>query len=86
MSTLTVTFVITDSAGVTFTGTTTAQSDAVTGSAVITPAIAPAGTTRNITVTGTSSAGLALTYGTPTAPGTTFTPVAGQNNQWTFVY
>ena len=58
---------------------------ALTLSAVITPASAPAGTTRNITVTG--SGGTApYTYNTPTGAGLTFTPVSGQPGQWTFVY
>lgn len=41
--------------------------------------------TRTLTVT--ASGGVApYTYATPVAPGITFTPVAGHNNQWTFVF
>lgn len=83
---LTITGTITDTAGASYSFSTTATQDMVTGSAVVSPAIAPVGTTRTITVTGTSSAGLPLTYGTPVAAGVTFTPVAGQPGQWTFVY
>ncbi len=54
--------------------------------AVVTPSAALAGTTRNITVTASGGAGyVPYTYATPVSAGLTFTPVAGQPNQWTFV-
>lgn len=60
----------------------------VTSSTVDKPS-APAGTLRTLTVTATSSSGAALTAPLPTAPGVTFTPVAGQpagTFKWTFMY
>lgn len=64
---------------------TTVDNFAIT--AVVTPASAPAGTTRNITVTANSGTGVApFTFNTPTSPGITFTPVSGSPGQWTFVY
>jgi hypothetical protein len=83
---LTINFQVTDQFGAVFTGSATATQDIVTATATITPATAAAGTTRNITINASSSAGGSLTYSTPTAPGIVFTPVAGQSNQWTFVY
>lgn len=68
----------------------TAQTDAVSiVSATVTPAVAPAGTTRTLTVVGNSSAGLALTGSVNAVSGVTFTPVSGQpagTFAWTFVY
>lgn len=68
----------------------TAQTDAVAiASAMVTPAVAPAGTSRTLTVVASSSAGLALTASVNAVSGVTFTPVAGQpaaTFAWTFVY
>lgn len=68
----------------------TAQTDAVAiTSATVTPAVAPAGTTRTLAVVASSSAGLALTASVNAVNGVTFTPVAGQpagTFAWTFVY
>jgi hypothetical protein len=86
MTTITITGTITDTDGATASFSCSAQADTITGSGVVTPQTAPAGTTRNLTATGVSSAGLVLTYNTPVATGITFTPVSGQPNQWTFVY
>ena len=86
---------------ITITGTVTDQNNAsgaysvvvtldnVTAAATVTPATAPAGTTRTLTVVGTSSAGAPLAFPAPVVSGITFTPVAGQpagQAQWTFVY
>lgn len=84
-NTLTITGVVTDVTGLTFPFSTIATQDTGTASAVITPAVAAPGTTRNITVTMVGGAA-PFVYSTPTAAGITFTAVAGQSNQWTFVY
>lgn len=86
MSTITVTGTVTDSAGATGSYSVVVTLDSFTLSAVVTPAVAPVGTTRNLTVTPTG--GVApFTFATPTSTaGITFTPVAGQSNQWTFVF
>lgn len=81
---LTITGTITDSAGAVFSYSTIATQDVVTGTATVSPAVAPIGTTRTITVVGTSSAGLPLVYATPVAAGVTFTPVSA--GVWSFVY
>ncbi len=84
-STITITGTVTDNAGATGNYSVVVTLDSFTLVAVVTPANAPAGTTLNLTVTpsgGTSP----FTFGTPTAPGITFTPVAGQPGQWTFVF
>lgn len=50
---------------------------------------APAGTSRVLTVTATSSTGAALSAPLPAAPGIAFTPMAGQPAgmfKWSFVY
>lgn len=50
---------------------------------------APAGTSRILTVTATSSTGAALSAPLPAASGITFTPIAGQpagTFKWSFVY
>jgi len=87
MAIATITVTVTDSDGSSATGTTTVQTDTITITSItVTPQTAPVGTTRNLTVVATSSAGLALTYGTPVSAGITFTPVNGQPGQWTFVY
>ena len=84
-STLTITGTVTDADGATGSYSTTVTLDTVAATAVVTPAVAPAGTTRNLTVT--PSGGVApFIYSTPLATGLTFTPVSGQPNQWTFVY
>jgi hypothetical protein len=68
----------------------TATTDAVSiTSASVTPAVAPVGTTRTLTVVAASSAGLALTGSVNAVSGVTFTPVTGQpagTFAWTFVY
>lgn len=84
-NTITITGVVIDAVGLTFPFSTTATQDTGTATAVITPAVAAPGTTRNITVTVVGGAA-PFVYATPTAAGITFTPVAGQPNQWTFVY
>jgi hypothetical protein len=86
MTTLTITGTITDSTGVTFSFSGVATQIApITATIVITPAVAPVGTLRNLTVT--PSGGVPpYAFGTPTAPGLTFTPVPNQPGQWTFVY
>lgn len=85
MTTITITGTVTDSVGTVFPFSTTAQADTGTASALVTPFNAAPGTTRNITIT-MSGGTAAFTYGTPVSAGITFTPVAGQPNQWTFVY
>lgn len=50
---------------------------------------APAGASRVLTVTATSSTGAALSAPLPAAPGIVFTPMAGQpagTFKWSFVY
>lgn len=85
MSTVTITGTVTDQAGASGSYSIVVTLDSFTLSAVVTPAVAPAGTTRTLTVTPTG--GVApFTYGAPTGPGLTFTPVAGVPGQWTFVY
>jgi hypothetical protein len=82
---------VTDSSGATSTFgpiTVTTDSVAIT-SAAVTPAVAPAGTTRTLTVVANSSGGLSLTATVNAISGITFTPVAGQplgTFVWTFVY
>jgi len=85
MSTITITGTVTDAAGATGSYSVVVTLDSFTLSAVVTPAVAPAGTTRTLTVTPTGGTA-PFTYSVPTASGITFTPVAGQANQWTFVY
>lgn len=84
-STVTITGTVTDSTGASGNYSVVVTLDSFTLSAVVTPASAPAGTTRNLTVTPTDGTA-PFTYATPVAAGITFTPVAGQPNQWTFVY
>jgi hypothetical protein len=85
-STITITGTVTDSAGATGNYSVVVTLDSFTLSATVTPASAPAGTMRTLTVTPTDGTP-PFTYATPTAPGIiTFTPVSGQSNQWTFVY
>jgi hypothetical protein len=84
-TTITITGTVTDAAGATGSFSVPVTLDSFTLAAAVTPSVAPAGTTRNLTVT--PSGGTApFTYGIPTATGITFTPVSGQPNQWTFVY
>lgn len=85
MSTVTITGTVTDQAGASGSYSVTVTLDSFTLAAVVTPAVAPAGTTRNLTVTPTGGTA-PFTYSTPVGAGLTFTPVAGQPNQWTFVY
>ncbi len=84
MSTVTITGVVTDTAGASGNYSVVVTLDAVTASASVSPDPAPAGTLRTLTVTATSSAGLALTYATPVSPGIVFSPVAGSPNKFTF--
>ena len=87
---ITIVGTITDSDGSSSTFSTTAALDAVTIlTAAVVPQSAPGGTTRTLTVTASSMAAAALTFGLPVAAGITFTPVANQpagQGQWTFVY
>lgn len=84
MSTVTITGTVIDQAGATGSYSVVVTLDSFTLSAVVTPSVAPAGTTRNLTVTPTG--GIApFTFSTPTGTGLTFTPVSGQPGQWTFV-
>ncbi len=67
----------------------TVTTDAVTvTSASVTPAVAPPGTTRTLTVVANSSAGLPLSAAVNPVTGITFTPVSGQAGTfvWTFVF
>ena len=85
MTSITITGSVTDPTGAKATYSVQSNIDNFVLSAVITPSSAPSGTTRNITVTPTGGTG-PFVYQTPTGSGLTFTPVAGQPNQWTFVY
>lgn len=85
MSVITITGTVTDSGGASGNYSVVVTLDSFTLAAVVTPSVAPAGTTRTLTVTPTG--GVApFTYSLPVSSGITFTPVAGQANQWTFVY
>lgn len=82
---------INDANGATATfGPVTVTIDSVTiTSASVDKAVAPAGTLRTLTVVASSSSGAAITCGTPTATGITFTAVSGQpagTCKWTFTY
>lgn len=85
MSTVTITGTVTDSSGASGAYSVVVTLDSFTLSAVVTPATAPAGTTRTLTVTPTGGT-TPFTYLTPTATGITFTAVSGKPGQWTFVY
>ncbi len=83
-STVTITGTVTDAAGATGNFSVVVALSSFTLSAVVTPQNAPAGTTRNLTVT--PNGGTApFSFATPVGTGLTFTPVAGQPGQWTFV-
>jgi hypothetical protein len=88
MSTVTISGTVTDSEGAVGSYSVTVTLDAIGATATVTPAVAPAGTTRTLTVTTTG--GVApLTFATPVGTGLTFTPVSGQpagQAAWTFVY
>jgi hypothetical protein len=84
-TTITITGTVTDSVGASGSFSVPVTLDSFTVSAVVTPSVAAAGTTRNITVTVTGGTS-PFVYGTPVATGLTFTPVTGQPGQWTFVY
>jgi hypothetical protein len=85
MSTITITGTVTDSDGASGSYSVVVTLDSFTLSAVVTPATAPAGTTRTLTVTPTG--GIApFTYAPPVAAGLVFTPVSGSPGSWTFVY
>ena len=84
-SSVTISGTVTDNVGATGNYSVVVNLSSFSLVAVVTPSNAPAGTTRNLTVTpngGTPP----FTYGTPVGAGLTFTPVSGQPNQWTFVY
>ncbi len=85
MSTVTITGTVTDSAGAVGSYSVVVTLDSVGATATVTPAVAPAGTTRNLTVTPTGGTA-PFTFSTPVGAGLTFTPVTGQPGQWTFVY
>jgi hypothetical protein len=89
-NTITITGTVTDSSGGSAPFSVTVTTDAVSiVSAAVTPAVAPIGTTRTLTVVGSSSAGLALSASVNAVTGVTFTPVSGQpagTFAWTFVY
>jgi hypothetical protein len=85
MNNITITGTVTDASGATGSYTVTVTLDSFSLSAVVTPSVAPAGTTRTLTVTPTGGTA-PFTYSVPIATGITFTPVSGQPNQWTFVY
>jgi hypothetical protein len=88
-NTVTITGTVTDSVGAVGAYSVVVTLDSVTASASVSPATAPAGTTRTLTVTAASSTGAALTFATPVGTGLVFTPVAGQpagQAQWTFIY
>lgn len=83
-STVTVTGTVTDGAGAVGSYSVTVTLDTIGATAIVTPAVAPAGTTRTLTVT--PSGGVApFVFGTPVGTGLTFTPVFNQPGQWTFV-
>ncbi len=83
-STVTITGTVTDAAGASGNYSVVVTLDSFTLSAVVTPSVAPAGTTRNLTLTPTG--GVApFTFNTPVGTGLVFTPVSGQPGQWTFV-
>lgn len=84
MSTVTITGQVQDSAGAIGNYSVTVTMDVVGATAVVTPAVAPQGTTRNLTVTPNGGVG-PFTFSTPVGTGLTFTPVSGQPGQWTFV-
>jgi len=89
MSTITITGTVSDGQGsAPFSVTVTTDLVSIT-SATVTPSVAVAGTTRTLTIVGTSSAGLPLTATIAPVSGITFTPVSGQpagTFAWTFVY
>ena len=85
-ATITITGQVTDSAGLVFTFSTTAVQDSFTATASVSPQTAPPGTTRTWTYSPPVGGIGPFTYATPVAAGITFTPVAGQPTQWTFVY
>lgn len=85
MSTITITGIVTDSAGASGNYSVIVTLDSFTLTATVVPSVAAAGTTRTLTVTPTG--GVApFTYSPPVSAGITFTPVSGQTNQWTFVF
>lgn len=81
---ITITGTVTDAAGASGTFSVDVTIDSFSLSASVSPAVAPAGTTRTLTVV--PSGGTApYTFGTPSATGLSFTPVTGSPGQWTFV-
>jgi hypothetical protein len=87
-NTVTITGTVTDSLGAAGNYSVVVTLDSMAAVATVAPAVAPAGTTRTLTVVATG--GVApLTFPTPTGTGLTFTPVGGQpagQAAWTFVY
>ncbi len=84
-TTITITGTVTDASGASGSYSTTVTLDSFTLAATVTPQTAPAGTTRNLTVV-PSGGTPPYTFGSPSAPGITFTPVVGTPGQWTFPY
>lgn len=87
-NTVTISGTVTDSAGASGNYSVVVTLDSMTATATVTPAVAPAGTARTLTVV--TAGGVApFTFATPTGTGLTFTAVGGQpagQAQWTFVY
>ena len=81
---VTVTGTVTDAVGASGSFSVQVTLSSFTLSAVVTPSVAPAGTTRNLTVTATGGTP-PFNFATPVSAGLTFTPVSGQPGQWTFV-
>jgi hypothetical protein len=78
MSSATIVVNVSDAAGASASSQVVVTTDVVSiTSIVVTPANAPAGTNRTLTVVATSSSGSALSAAA-TSAGITFTPVAGQ--------
>ena len=77
---------VTDAAGATGSFSVSVTLDSFTLTAVVNPSNAPAGTTRNLTVTPTGGTA-PFTYVTPTSTaGLVFTAISSLPGQWTFVY
>src|SRR5882672_2141750 len=76
MSTVTITGTVTDSVGAVASYSVTAIIDVIGATATVTPAVAPLGTTRNLTVT-PSGGTPPFTFSTPVGVGLIFTLVSG---------
>lgn len=84
MTVITITGTVTDAAGATGSYSVAVTLDSFSLTAVVTPSNAPAGTTRNLTVTPTGGTA-PFTFGTPVSSGITFTAISSLPGQWTFV-